>query len=385
MSNHSVEIHGFCDERFSGVKDAFAANFVEGMEVGASVAVTLGGNYMVDLWAGHMDAERTKPWEENTIVNVYSTTKIMTALCALMLVDRGELEIDTPVADYWPEFAQAGKETLPVRYLFSHSAGLSGFDTHFTAADLYNWDKAVQALAAQKPWWEPGTVSGYHSVTFGHLLGELVRRISGKSLGQFFRTEVADIIGADFHIGLAEEHAARVATLVPPEEMPAPPGDIDPNSVAARTFLSTGISIEDTATRAWQAAEIPASNGHGNARSVARVGSLLALGGELDGHRLLSQETVEKAIEEQIYGTDLVLGSPTRFGLGFGLASKETPYPNPRTFYWGGYGGSSCVMDLDAGLCYTYAMNQIVQSLTGDPRTMRIKDAVLSSVANGGL
>lgn len=382
MANQT-EIHGLCDERFGAVKDAFKANFDEGMEVGASVAVTLGGRYVVDLWAGYMDEQRTQPWEEDTIVNVYSTTKIMTALCALMLVDRGQLDVDAPVADYWPEFAQAGKEALPVKYLFSHSAGLAGFDTHFTVEDLCNWDKAVRALAAQAPWWEPGTASGYHLVTHGYLLGELVKRISGCTLGQFFKTEVAERIDADFHIGLDEEHVNRVATLIPATVVPQDPGELDPSSVAAKAYLSMEWSVEASATRAWQAAEIPASNGHGNARSIARVGSVLALGGELDGQRLISRAAVEKSIEEQIYGKDLVLGSPIRFGLGFGLASKEIPYPNPRTFYWSGWGGSTCVMDIDAGLCYAYAMNQMVQSLTGDPRTMRIKEAVFACMDEG--
>ncbi|GAJ14706.1 unnamed protein product, partial [marine sediment metagenome] len=196
MTN-TVEIHGHCDQRFSSVKEAFAENFKSGEEVGASFAATIDGEFVVDIWAGYADAAETRPWERDTIVNVYSTTKVMTALCVLMLVDRGQLELDAPVALYWPEFAQAGKENLPVRYLLSHSAGLAGFSESIPIEALYDWDRIINMLAAQEPWWEPGTQSGYHAVTSGYLWGELVRRITGKTLGTFFREEVALPLKAD--------------------------------------------------------------------------------------------------------------------------------------------------------------------------------------------
>ena len=306
----------------------------------------------------------------------------MTALCVLMLVDRGLLDLDAPVAQYWPEFAQAGKEKLPVRYLLSHTAGLPGFDKRIQPETLYDWDAIVNILAAQKSWWKPGTKSGYHSITFGYLLGELVRRITGKTLGIFFKEEVANPLKADFHIGLSAEHDSRVGELIPPS--PADPqnvGNIDPNSIPIKVLLNPILTARETLTREWRAAEIPASNGHGNARSVARVGTALACGGKIDGVRLLSLKTIEKAIEEQSYGDDLVLNKPIRFGLGFGLVSKDMPIsPNPRAFYWGGWGGSHVTMDLDAKLSWAYVMNRMVMSLTGDPRTMSIREAIYKAL-----
>jgi len=377
-----IEINGFCDDQFEHVKEVFAANFKPDLDVGASLALTINGKYVIDIWAGYADEAQTKPWEKDTIVNVYSTTKVMTALCVLMLVDRGLLDLDTPVAQYWPEFAQADKEKLPVRYLLSHTAGLPGFDKRIQAETLYDWDTIINMLAAQKPWWDPGTKSGYHSITFGYLLGELVRRITGKTLGTFFKEEIAEPLKVDFHIGLSEEHDFRVGELIPPP--PADPknfGNVDPNSIPIKVLLNPILTARETLTREWRAAEIPASNGYGNARSVARVGAALACGGEIDGVRLLSLKTIEKAIEEQSYGTDLVLAVPIRFGLGFGLVSKDMPIsPNPRAFYWGGWGGSHVTMDLDAKLSWAYVMNRMMMSLTGDPRTMNIREAIYKAL-----
>ncbi len=377
-----VEIHGICDDQFKSVKEAFANNFDEGLEVGSSFAATLNGKFIIDMWAGYSDAAKTQPWNKNTIVNVYSTTKVMTAICTLMLVDRGLLDLDAPVAKYWPEFAQGGKEKLPVRYLLSHTAGLSGFDRPIRVKTLYDWEKIVNLLAAQMPWWEPGTKSGYHALTFGHLLGELVRRITEKTLGTFFKEEVAGPLKADFHIGLPEEFDFRVGELIPPPQIDMSQlGDIDPNSVAVKTFTSAVTSPEEAKTRAWRAAEIPAANGHGNARSVARITAALACGGELDGIHLLSLDTIEKALEEQSYGTDLVLMVPIRFGLGFGLQSKELPIgPNQRILYWGGWGGSVSIIDLDAKLSIAYVMNKMVSTLTGDPRSARPIEALYNSL-----
>lgn len=366
MSNQ-IEIHGFCDEKFGRVKEAFTGNFKRDMEYGASAAMTYQGELVVDLWAGHAAAARTRPWEEDTIVCVYSTTKIPTAMCALMLVDRGELDLEAPVAKYWPEFAAAGKENLPVKYLLSHTARLSGFDQPVSNETLYNWDKVVELLAAQQPWWEPGTASGYHSMTMGHLLGELVRCISGKSLGRFFKDEVADKLRADFYIGLDEKHASRVAELIPADPAEAEAMEIELSEIGLRTFTSAAFMPEDTLTREFQAAEIPAGNGFSNARGIARVGTALAMGGELDGHRFMSRATMEKAVQEQIENTDLVLGIPIKFGLGFGLSDMLVQMPEDG-FWWGGYGGSMCLMNLKHGYCLTYAMNRQIMSLVGDER-----------------
>ena len=380
----SVHINGFCDDRFEKVKNAFARNFKSGLEVGASFAATINGKFVMDIWAGHADANKTRPWERDTIVNVYSTTKIMTVLCTLMLVDRGQLDLDAPVAKYWPEFGQEGKENLPVRYLFSHTAGLSGFDKKITAKVLYDWDKTVSLLASQKPWWEPGTKSGYHALTHGYLLGELVRRITGKTVGTFFQEEVAKPLKADFHIGLPEELDSHVGELIPPE-IP------DFNKIAKqfnfdmtmliRTLSNPPLNAKDSKKKAWRRAEIPAANGDGNARSVARITSALACGGEVDGVKLLSLKTIEKYIEEQSYGPDLVLIMPVRFGLGWGLTSKERRIgPNPRTFYWGVWGGSLAVIDLDAKLSFSYVMNKMDSALMGDIRTIRLVKALYKAL-----
>ena len=377
-----VKINGFCEDRFKSVKEAFVKNFEEDLEVGASFAATLNGKFVIDLWGGYTDAAKTRPWDQDTIVNVYSTTKVMTSICIHMLVDRGLLDLDAPVADYWPEFAQAGKEVLPVRYLLSHTSGLAGFDRTIRPKMLYKWEKIVNMLAAQKPWWEPGTKSGYHTTTFGYPLGELVRRITKKSIGTFFREEVALPLKADFYIGLPEEHDSRVAELIPPPPVDLSEfGDIDPNSIAMKSLTNPLLDVSITKTREWRAAEIPAANGHGNARSVAKITAALACGGELDGVKLLSEETIKRSIEEQSYGTDLVLNVPIRFGLGWGLQSKELPIgPNPNVFFWGGYGGSINIIDPDAKLSIAYVMNKMVSTLTGDPRSTRLIESLYASV-----
>jgi CubicO group peptidase (beta-lactamase class C family) len=384
MANE-IEIHGYCDERFLNVKEVFAENFKLGLDVGASFAATLQGQFVVDLWAGYADAAKTRPWEEDTLINVFSTTKIMATICTLMLVDRGLLDLDAPVAQYWPEFAQNGKEELPVRYLLSHTAGLSGWTEEFPMEGLYDWNLCVTKLAAQKPWWKPGTKSGYHLVTFGYLLGEIVRRITGKSIGTFFREEVTTPLNADFHIGLAEENDPRVAELIPAK---LPLFFKIFGSPLFRKFLSFNIAVKSltrpnmfkivdaTRTRAWRAAEIPAANGHGNARSIARIGAALACGGELDGVSILSSSIIEQALEEQSYGKDLVLRTPVRFGLGFGLPCKEIPFPHPRTLFWGGLGGSLVMIDLDAKMSAGFAMNKMSAEILLDTRKTRLVNAL---------
>jgi len=378
MAN-GIEIQGFCDEKLLRVREAFAGNFEQDLEVGASLAVTLDGEYVLDLWRGHSDRAKTTLWHRDTIVCVYSTTKIMTALCALILVDRGQLDLDAPVAKYWPEFGQAGKEELPVRYILSHSSGIPGFDEVVPLEALFDWDRTVGSLARQKPWWEPGTASGYHR-TFGFLVGELVRRISGVSIGTFFRTEIAEKIGADFHIGLPEEHHRRVAEPVWNVTIPS---DLEPDPMAVRWASSPLPGGPGTwASKEYLTAELPSNNGHGNARSVARVGSILAMGGRLDGTRFLPRETIDAALEEQIYVRDHIFGKPVRYGLGLGLPSAEFPLPNPNAFHWGGAGGSFCIMDLDAGICIAYVMNNMLSYLLDDPRNVSIMEALFACMAD---
>ena len=376
-----MEIHGTCRPQFEGVKAVFEENFEQRGDVGASVAVSLEGETIVDLWAGHRDRARTLPWEQDTIVNVYSTTKTMTALTALLLADRGELDLYAPVKRYWPEFAQNGKDQVEVRHFLSHSAGLSGMDEPMNDQDVYDWEKMVTALARQAPWWEPGTASGYHALTQGHLIGEVVRRVTGVSLGQFFRQELAEPLGADFHIGTGPEHDHRIGELIPPKTAPA--DESKPNSIAARTFANPFISARASATRAWRAAEIPAANGHGNARSVMAVQTLAANLGIASGKRLMSEAGCRAIFDKQTFGKDLVLGVPVRFGMGYGITTDAMPMgPNPNIAYWGGWGGSTAVIDQDARLCISYVMNRMEGNLMGDLRGFKLLLAAHRSLSS---
>jgi CubicO group peptidase (beta-lactamase class C family) len=362
-----AEVHGTCDDRFGKVRDALAAS-LDADDVGASVAVYVDGEPVVDIWGGYADAARTIPWERDTITNVWSTTKTMTALCALILADRGELDPTAPVATYWPEFAAAGKDGIQVRHLLSHTAGLPTWDEPLSVEDLYDWELATSRLAAQTPRWEPGTEAGYHALTQGFLVGEVVRRITGRSLGTFFAEEVAGPLGADFHIGLPAEHDHRVASVIAPP--PAPAGDPATAGSGRSGPGNPPVQPVDANTPAWRRAEIPAGGGHGNARSVAAVQSVLASGGTARGVRLLSEAGCERVLTEQFRGVDHLLGVPMRYGMGYGLTSDEVPIsPNPRTCFWGGWGGSLVVVDLDARMAVSYVMNQMLdQGTLGDTR-----------------
>ena len=362
---------GFTQERFAGARRALDANLASGADLGASFCATLNGETVVDIWGGWADPARTRPWERDTLVNVYSTTKTMTALTALLVADRGELDFDAPVARYWPEFAANGKAGVKVSHLMSHSAGLSGWKEKITVQDLYDWEKATSLLAAQAPYWEPGTACGYHALTQGYLVGEVVRRITGKSLGTVFREEIAQPLGADFWIGLPASEDARVAELVPP-----PPGaaigDGEQSELSRNMSSNPPINPLDTRTRAWRAAEIPAAGGHGNARSIAEIHAILANGGVAKGKRIMSEAGCRKALEPQIESVDLILGRPVRYGMGFGLPTEVVPLPNPNTIFWGGYGGSLAIIDMDARTTFGYAMNKMAPTTTGDMRAFSL-------------
>jgi len=380
-----VHIEGHCDPRFAAVRDAFRENFAAGREVGACFAAEVEGRVVVDLWGGFADAARTRPWQRDTLVNVFSTTKAMVACLAHVLVDRGELDLSQPVARLWPEFAAEGKAEIPIHYLLSHRAGLAALRKPMALESLYDWDRMVEALAAEAPWWEPGTKHGYHALTFGYLVGEVIRRVAGRTPGATFRDEVAGPLGADFHIGLAEREFARVAELVPPtpeeDAAAAPPGGADPDSLLAKVMSNPPLTPGAANTPAWRAAEIPAANGHGNARSVARVMSALALGGVRDGVRLLSEETLARATAEQASGPDLVLPIPMRWGLGFMLTSPTLPLgPNPRSFGHGGWGGSLGIADPDAKLGWSYVMNKMSAGTTGDLRAAGMVAALYAAL-----
>lgn len=362
-----VNIHGTVKQGFEGVRDAFAKNFTNNLEVGASVSVVHYGEVVVDIWAGHCDLERTKEWQKDSIVNVWSTTKTMMFLTMLMLHDSGELSVYDPVAKYWPEFATNGKEKIEIRHLMSHTSGLAGWSSKLTTNDLLDHDKCAAALAAQEPWWEPGSQSGYHAFTQGYLLGEVVRRVTGRSLGQFFRDNIALPLGADFHIGTGPEHDHRVVLVIPPPHID-PPRD-DNTSIAARSYSNPLMDARFSWTPQWRRCESPAANGHGNAASVALVQAIVSHGGSLQGKTFLSPQTCEKIFEVQATGRDLVLRIPIVLGMGYGLASEHSRVsPNKRACFWGGWGGSLVVNDLDASMTFAYVMNRMGDGTVGDTR-----------------
>ncbi|MEZ5218494.1 MAG: serine hydrolase domain-containing protein [Ilumatobacteraceae bacterium] len=366
-----MDVQGTCDDRFGELSELLSASVDSGADLGASVALVLDGEMVVDIWSGWIDPERTRPWERDTITNVWSTTKTMTALSALVLVDRGELDLHAPVSKYWPEFAANGKEGVEVRHLMSHTSGVAGWDQPITLADILDPISAADRLAAQAPWWEPGTASGYHGINQGHLVGEVIRRITGRSLGTFFAEEIAGPLGADFHIGLPAEHDHRVSPVQPPPPMDIDMSAIDTSSPAFRFFTGPPVAPTDCNTAEWRRTEIGAANGQGNARSVARIQSVVSHGGEVDGVRLLSPSTIELIFEEQSNGVDLCLGVPLRFGIGYALADHEQfdYLPGSGICFRGGWGGSMIINDLDRRMSIAYMMNQMEPGIIGGLRS----------------
>ncbi|HEY0649034.1 serine hydrolase domain-containing protein [Phenylobacterium sp.] len=374
MADGSVQ--GVTHDRYAVVREAFQANLESGEDIGASFCATVEGETVVDLWGGWADPGKTRPWAADTIVNVYSTTKTMCALTALLVADRGLIDFDAPVAKYWPEFAANGKADVKVSHLMSHSAGLSGWKEKLVTEDLYDWEKMTSLLAAQAPYWAPGTAPGYHALTQGYLVGEVVRRVTGKSLGTVFRQEIAEPLGADFWIGLPASEDGRVAELIPP-----PPGQAvgdarNETDLQRNMSNNPGIDVSATKTRGWRGAEIPAAGGTGNARSVAEIHTILANGGVAKGKRFMSEAGCRKALELQVEGEDLILAGPARFGMGFGLSGGVVPLPNPNSIYWGGYGGSLIIIDMDARTTFGYAMNKMAGTTQGDSRAFGLAMAM---------
>ncbi|MFH8757795.1 serine hydrolase domain-containing protein [Streptomyces atroolivaceus] len=381
------QIQGHCDDRFAAVRDAFAANFAERDELGAAVTVLLDGRTVVDLWGGWADGGRTRAWERDTVVNVWSTTKGPTALCAHLLVDRGLLDLDAPVAAYWPEFAAAGKESVRVRHLLSHRSGVAGLRDPHTLAELYDWELTTARLAATEPWWEPGTRSGYHAISYGFLVGEVVRRITGLLPGEFLRQEITGPLGIDFTIGLPEKDADRVAELVQPKDVSRQQAALfatmEPLAIASLLNPGTGTAAANTPE--WRAAEIPAANGHGTARAVAALYGILAGRGSLGGRRILSEEAAERVREGQGSCRDLVLGAgfahETELGLGLWLSGPNASYgPNPRAVGHDGAGGSCGLADPESGIALGYVMNRMGPDIADDPRKMALIDAVYGAL-----
>jgi len=376
----ATQVSGSCDARFEPVRDALAEQLSSGNELGASVVVDVDGTTVVDIWGGWSDAAHSAPWTEHTITNVWSTTKTVTNLAALMLVERGQLDAYAPVATYWPEFAENGKERIEVRHLLSHTSGVSGWEAPFATEDMYDWDRSTTRLAAQAPWWQPGTASGYHAQNQGHLVGELVRRVTGKHLKTFVADEIAGPLGADFQIGAAESDWQRIAPVVPPPPLPFDIASLDHDSPAYKTFTGPASDAANANTAGWRRADLGALNGHGNARSVARILAAVALDGTVDGVRLLSPDTIGLIFDEQSHGIDLVLGVPLRFGIGFALPETETlPYvPQGRACYWGGWGGSLILMNFDTRTTISYMMNKMAPGIIGSDRSEAYVRAVHS-------
>lgn len=376
-----MTVRGECDPEFAGVRDSLVANIDSGDELGASVVVDVDGRRVVDIWGGHRDVDRTTEWSEDTITNVWSTTKTVTNLAALMLMDRGVLDPYSPVARYWPEFAAAGKDQIEVRHLMSHTSGVSGWNRPFSTEDLYDWESATAKLAAQEPWWDSRTTSGYHAVNQGHLIGELIRRITGKSLRAFVADEISGPLGADFQIGADERNWHRIADVVPPPP-PAEDTYADPLKIRRRTFLGPLVQAASANTAPWRRADMGAVNGHGNARSVARILSVISRGGEVDGIRLLGPDVIDLIFQEQSNGIDLALGVPLRFGIGYGLPQLDTvPYiPDGRICFWGGWGGSLVVMHPESRMTFSYMMNKMGPGIIGSDRAEQYLRATYNSL-----
>ncbi|WP_181778793.1 serine hydrolase domain-containing protein [Pseudonocardia pini] len=368
---------------FHEVREVFERAVASGAELGASLTVDVDGETVVDLWGGYRDEARTVSWTEDTITNVWSLTKTVSNLAVLVLADRGLLDVHAPVAEYWPEFAAAGKADIRVAQVMGHTSGLSGWAQRpFATEDMYDRERSVALLAAQEPWWEPGTASGYHGNTQGHLLGEIVRRISGRSLREFVAEELAAPVGADFQIGCRPTDRGRVADIVPPPPLPFDVSAMDQDSPAYKSMTGPASTAEDANTEAWRDAEMGALNGHGNARGACRLLRSITLDGWSGGTRLLSPSTIELIFEEQANGVDVVLGMPLRWGTGYALPlpASVPAVPEGRICFWGGWGGSFGLMDLDRRLTFTYVMNRMGPGLIGSDRSDSYLTATLRAL-----
>jgi CubicO group peptidase (beta-lactamase class C family) len=367
------EISGTSDERFQPLVDILDQQLAADYDLGSSLAVAVDGELVCDVWGGWSDEAKTVPWGADTVTNVWSTTKTMTALSALVAIDRAQIDPNEKVATYWPEFAANGKEDIEVRHLMSHTSGVSAWAQPVTEQDVLDDDKATAMLAEQAPWWEPGTMSGYHALNQGHLVGEVIRRADGRGLKQFFAEEVAGPLGADFTIGSPPENHDRISNVIAPPPLPLP-DEIDPESVMIKTFTGPAPAAEISHTAPWRAATIGAANGHGNARSVAKIQAAVSNGGSAGGVDLLSSATVDRIFERQSEGVDLVLGMPVSFGLGYAIADANDALgiASGRVCYWGGWGGSIVINDLDNRVTMTYMMNRMQAGLVGNETSVAL-------------
>lgn len=367
---------GTCVPRFARVGDLLADRLDSGADVGASVCVVQDGEMVVDLWGGLADRESGTPWTSDTLVNTYSLTKTMTTLVALRLIDSGDLDPDAPVARYWPEFAAEGKQDVLVRHILGHTSGVSGWAERVALEDLYDTERSAALLAAQQPWWRPGEGSGYHAISFGALVGEIVRGITGATLGAALHAEFTAPLGADYWLGAPDSIDNRVATLLAPPPSGIDYSTLDPASVFVRTMANPLVPPAVTTTREFLGAELGGMNGQGNARSVAVLQSIISHG----GRGYLSPATIERIFEVQSDGTDRVLGAHTRFGLGYALPTPDSmpAVPDGNICWWTGFGGSIVVNDLDRGMTMAYVMNKMDRRLIGAENATAYVDAVYS-------
>jgi CubicO group peptidase (beta-lactamase class C family) len=378
----SAPIDGVCDPKFVAVRDAFAENYATRGEPGGAVALSMGGRVVVDLWGGWKDAARTRPWEHDTLVNFFSVSKALCTIAVLRLVEQGKLDLDVPVASAWPEFAQAEKDSVTLRQILSHRAGLPSIREPLPEGAALDWIRMTDALARQEPWWAPGTAHGYHVNTFGFLVGEIVRRVSGRTIGSALLEDVAGPLGADVHIGLPVSEHARVAEFLWPE---TPSSQGVPSADQIMRFNAywnpPGISGGGWVNRPeWRSAEIPSTNGHGTARGLARVYAALAKGGAIDGVRVLASETLGAATVEHSSGHDLINQRPSRFGLGFQLTQPERPLgPNAGAFGHFGAGGSLGFCDPQSGVAFGYVTNDMGPRWQ-NPRNKALIEAVFASM-----
>ena len=373
-----LDVQGTVAPGFERVREAFAANFRRGddyEEVGAALAVYRAGAPVVDLWAGHADRARTRPWRRDTLVNVYSTTKGLVATAIAGLVEDGRLRYDDPVVKHWPEFGQAGKAGTTVAQLLAHQAGLSGFAEPTTAQDLCDWTGRCTALARQAPFWAPGAKTSYHAMTWGYLAGELARRAGGASIGTLLAQRLAGPLAADLFVGLPAALDARVAPMLGPRSAPDLSALTQPPEALA-ALVNPQLDPEGCNAPAWRAAEIPAANGHASAQGVARVYAALANGGVLDGHRLLQPATIGQLLARQMGRTDLLLGFEDNWAMGMSFNQHGMLGPAPDSFGHGGWGGSLGCANLEAGVGIGYVCNQMGAQLVGDPRGAGLCHAV---------
>jgi CubicO group peptidase (beta-lactamase class C family) len=375
------EVAGTCDARFAPVAEAFRENAAHRGELGAAVAVLVEGRPVVELWCGWADAGRSRAWQQDTLVNVFSVGKALTALCVLALVSRGSLDLDEPLARCWPEFGAEGKERITVRELLSHQSGLAAITRELPEGSLYDWDQVTRALAAQQPWWTPGSAHGYHVHTFGFLAGELVRRVAGERIGTFLRREIAQALAVELGYGLARSERHRRAEYVFDLEQGSRGGQraTFDTQLRRRAYLNppgaTGIGTVNTP--AWQDAELPSANLHAGALAIARVYDALIS----EAQPLIDPDVLKEATTQAVEGEDLVLRRPSRFGLGFQLTQPERPLgPNQRSFGHFGTGGSLGFADPEARVAFAYVMNR-GGGQWQDPRNRALIDAVYESLA----